>query len=61
MKPKERMLWKNMIWWCEHGGKMTEICIQLPEDVPESALKRRIDELVKEEEMRWTLFECPLC
>ncbi len=36
---------------------MAEICIQFPEKIPASALKRKIDELIKEEEIRWVLFE----
>ncbi len=36
---------------------MTEICITLPEEIPVSTLKRKIDELIKEEEIRWTLFK----
>jgi len=36
---------------------MTEICIHVPEEIPESVLKRKIDELIEEEELRWTLFE----
>jgi len=36
---------------------MAEICIQFPEMIPVSALKRKIDELIKEEEIKWVLFE----
>lgn len=36
---------------------MVEICIQVPEKIPASTLKRKIDELIKEEEIRWVLFE----
>lgn len=36
---------------------MTEIIIQVPKEIPVSSLKRKVDELVKEEEIRWVLFE----
>lgn len=36
---------------------MSEITIKVPEEIPLSSLKRKIDELVKEEEMKWALFE----
>jgi len=36
---------------------MSEIIIQVPKEIPVSNLKRKIDELVKEEEIRWVLFE----
>ncbi len=36
---------------------MSEIKIEVPEEIPLSSLKRKIDELIKEEEMKWALFE----
>ncbi|HLB72160.1 MAG TPA: hypothetical protein VJJ51_14050 [Candidatus Methanoperedens sp.] len=36
---------------------MSEIIIQVPKEIPVSSLKRKIDELVREEEIRWVLFE----
>lgn len=36
---------------------MSEIKIKVPEGIPLSSLKRKIDELVREEEIKWTLFE----
>lgn len=36
---------------------MSEIITQVPKEIPVSSLKRKIDELVKEEEIRWILFE----
>jgi hypothetical protein len=36
---------------------MSEITIQVPKEIPVSNLKRKIDELIKEEEIRWVLFE----
>ncbi len=36
---------------------MSEITIRVPEEIPLPPLKRKIDELVKEEEMKWALFE----
>ena len=36
---------------------MSEITIRVPEEIPLPSLKRKIDELVKEEEMKWALFE----
>ncbi|MBU4373684.1 MAG: hypothetical protein KKD69_05000 [Euryarchaeota archaeon] len=36
---------------------MSEIIIQVPKEIPVSNLKRKIDELIKEEEIRWVLFE----
>ena len=36
---------------------MSEIIIQVPKEIPVSNLKRKIDELVKEEEIKWVLFE----
>ena len=36
---------------------MTEIRIKIPEEMPLFPLRRKIDELVKEEEIRWALFE----
>lgn len=35
---------------------MSEITIKVPEEIPLPSLKRKIDELVKEEEMKWALF-----
>jgi hypothetical protein len=35
---------------------MREITIKVPEEIPLSSLKRKIDELVKEEELKWALF-----
>jgi hypothetical protein len=37
--------------------KMSEIEINVPNGIPLSPLKRKIDRLVKEEEIKWTLFE----
>ncbi len=37
--------------------KMSEIKINVPNGIPLSPLKRKIDRLVKEEEIKWTLFE----
>lgn len=37
--------------------KMGEIVITVPEGIPLSLLKRKIKELVKEEEIKWALFE----
>ena len=37
--------------------KMSEIKINVPKGIPLSPLKRKIDRLVKEEEIKWTLFE----
>lgn len=36
---------------------MAEIKIQVPNNVPPSVLKRRIEEVVREEELKWALFE----
>ena len=36
---------------------MSEIKIEVPEEIPLSSIKRKIDELIKEEEMKWALFE----
>jgi hypothetical protein len=36
---------------------MSEILIQIPKDIPVSSLKRKIDDLIREEEIRWVLFE----
>jgi len=36
---------------------MSEIIIQVPKEIPVSNLKRKIDELIKEEEIKWVLFE----
>ncbi len=36
---------------------MSEIKINVPKGIPLSPLKRKIDRLVKEEEIKWTLFE----
>lgn len=36
---------------------MGELLVQVPENVPLTPLKKKIDELVKEEELRWALFE----
>jgi hypothetical protein len=36
---------------------MTEITIKIPEGIPLPLLKKKIDNLIKEEEIRWTLFE----
>jgi hypothetical protein len=40
-----------------HVITMSEITIRVPEEIPLPSLKRKIDELVKEEEMKWALFE----
>lgn len=36
---------------------MSEITIKIPEDIPVTSLKKKINELVKEEELKWMLFE----
>ncbi len=36
---------------------MSEIIIHVPKEIPVSNLRRKIDELIKEEEIRWVLFE----
>jgi hypothetical protein len=36
---------------------MSELLIQIPKDIPVSSLKRKIDDLIQEEEIRWVLFE----
>jgi len=36
---------------------MSEITIKVPEKIPILSIKRKIDELIKEEEMKWALFE----
>lgn len=36
---------------------MAEIKIRVPNNVPPSALKKRIEEVVREEELKWALFE----
>ena len=36
---------------------MSELLIQIPKDIPVSSIKRRIDDLIQEEEIRWVLFE----
>ena len=36
---------------------MGELLVQVPESVPLTPLKKKINELVKEEELRWALFE----
>jgi len=36
---------------------MSEIRIKIPKEVPLPSLKRKIDELIKEEEVKWALFE----
>ncbi len=36
---------------------MSEIRIKIPEEVPLPLLKRKINELIKEEEVKWALFE----
>jgi hypothetical protein len=40
-----------------HVITISEITIRVPEEIPLPSLKRKIDELVKEEEMKWALFE----
>ena len=35
---------------------LSEITVRVPKGVPLSPLKKKIDELVKEEEVRWALF-----
>ena len=37
--------------------KMNEIRIKIPKEIPLPSLKRKIDELIKEEEVKWALFE----
>ncbi len=36
---------------------MSEITVKIPKDIPSSLLKKKIDELVREEEVKWVLFE----
>ena len=36
---------------------MNEIRIKIPKEIPLPSLKRKIDELIKEEEVKWALFE----
>lgn len=36
---------------------MNEITIKVPEGIPLPSLKRKIDELIKEEELKWALFK----
>jgi len=36
---------------------MSEIRIKIPKEVSLPSLKRKIDELIKEEEVKWALFE----
>lgn len=36
---------------------MGEIVIKVPENLPTSFIKRKIDQLIREEELRWSLFE----
>ena len=38
-------------------SKMNEIRIKIPKEIPLPSLKRKIDELIKEEEVKWALFE----
>jgi hypothetical protein len=35
---------------------MSEIRIKIPDGIPVNPLKRKIDELVREEEIKWLLF-----
>lgn len=37
--------------------KMSEIKINVPKGIPLSPLRKKINKLVREEEIRWTLFE----
>ena len=36
---------------------MNEITIKVPEEIPLPSIKKKIDELIKEEEIKWALFE----
>lgn len=36
---------------------MNEIIIKVPEQIPLKPLKRKINELIREEELKWALFE----
>lgn len=36
---------------------MSELLIQIPKDIPVSSIKRKIHDLIQEEEIRWVLFE----
>ena len=36
---------------------MSEITIKVPEEIPLPSIKKKIDELIKEEEIKWALFE----
>ena len=36
---------------------MNEMTLRVPEEIPILSIKRKIDELIKEEEMKWALFE----
>ncbi|MBM4242145.1 MAG: hypothetical protein FJ150_10890 [Euryarchaeota archaeon] len=37
--------------------KISEIKIKIPERIPLSFLRRKIHELIREEEIKWTLFD----
>ena len=36
---------------------MSEITIKVPEEIPLPSIKKKIDELIKEEKIKWALFE----
>ena len=36
---------------------MSKMTIKVPEEIPLSSIKKKIDELIKEEEIKWVLFE----
>ncbi len=36
---------------------MSEITVRVPEEIPLPSIKRKIEELIKEEEIKWALFE----
>ncbi|NJE13851.1 hypothetical protein [Thermococcus sp. LS2] len=36
---------------------MPEIKVQIPNNIPLQVIKRRIEEVIKEEELKWALFE----
>ncbi|MEA1993312.1 MAG: hypothetical protein U9N35_02805 [Euryarchaeota archaeon] len=35
---------------------MNDLKIKIPEEIPFSSLKRKVDELIKDEELKWALF-----
>ena len=47
----------NKGWTRYEAIRMEELTVKIPEGLPLLPLKKKIDELVWEEVMRWTLFE----